>query len=329
LESYDYLFIIKNIKYSLTEFLFGNQFKNFSYLADNLFQDKKKTFQITIYLSPGDCHRYYSPADLNITDRVYIPGFLEPVRPSYLKKHPKVFLTNERVTLRCLNKKNDLVFITYVGALNVGSVNLSFDDFLQTNKKLNSFEKSDPGFFVLRYTDIIKPKTKVFERKPLIFFRPSSPLLLQDIEKESQEFDMRDMINLDIDIVKDYKIKREDIKSSYLSFKENFLFHLIMYGKEDLKYNLYNSFLSYDIELHKKKMKLQNPKELKLEKYTISEEGLKMNRKEEMGWFNFGSTIVLIFTVDKEKEINFKFKEGDIVKIGQSLYDLNYNKELI
>ncbi len=328
-ESFDNLFIIKKVKYTLSEFLFGNQFKYFPYLAENLFDDKKKTYQITIYLSPGDCHRYYSPADITITDRIYIPGFLEPVRPSYLKKHPNVFLNNERVTLRCNNSKNDLVFITYVGALNVGSINLSFDDFLKTNNKLTKYEKSDPGFYVIKYHDIVRPKIRALERKQFIFYKPSSPLLLQDIEKESLEFDMRDMINLDLDIVKEFKIHREDIKSSFFSFKENFLYHMIMYGKEDLKFNLPNSFLSYDFDIHKKKMKLQNPKDLKIEKHNINEKGLIIRRKEEMGWFNFGSTIVLIFTVDKNQEINFKFKEGDVVKIGQSLFDFKLNRELL
>jgi len=89
---------------------------------------------MTIYLSPGDCHRYYSPANMDISERIYIPGFLAPVKPSYVFKHPKTFSLNERVTLRGKfshpSRNTDVLYITFVGALNVGSINLNFDDYL-------------------------------------------------------------------------------------------------------------------------------------------------------------------------------------------------------
>lgn len=178
---------------------------------------------MTIYLSPGDCHRYYSPANISISDRIYIPGFLAPVKPSYVLKHPKTFSLNERVTLRCKYKnevkvketknkanynrnpkeKDDVLFITLVGALNVGSINLSFDENLITNEK--------------NY--------------------------IENIEDESQ-----------------FIVKYKD--------------------------------------------------------------GVEVNKKDELGWFNFGSTIVLVFSEDKDKEIVPRFKEGEKIKIGETLFDV-------
>ena len=55
------------------------------------------------------------------------------------------------------------------------------------------------------------------------------------------------------------------------------------------------------------------------EDYKITKEGILLNRNEEIGYFNFGSTIVLIFSIDKE--IDFNVKVGEKVQIGQKLYD--------
>lgn len=126
------LLIIKNTPYEIFDFLFGplrnisllNPFKNFK-------NENEKLVQVTIYLSPGDCHRYFSPCDLKVTERIYIPGALKPVKPSYVNKHTKTFIENERVTLKCkqVNNSNKPLFMTYVGALNVGSINLNFENF--------------------------------------------------------------------------------------------------------------------------------------------------------------------------------------------------------
>jgi phosphatidylserine decarboxylase precursor len=316
------LIIVKDVKYTLGEFLFGKFREAFPALSENIYNQEKKFYQITIYLSPGDCHRYYSPNNIQVSDRVYIPGFLEPVRPSYLDKHPMVFQTNERVTLKCTQEaSDDLLFITYVGALNVGSISLSFDDFLRTNVKLTPQEKKDPGFYVVKYTDILTPSQKKMERPFFHFYRPAAPLLFQDLDSESSEFDMRDMIDLDQDIVTKFKIDLADVKVPFYLFKERFLFEKIIREREELPLTFGNSFLSYDLETHKKKLKLNNPKQLNLEKFKMSDKGVCLEKKEEMGWFNFGSTIVLIFSVDKDKEIKFMHKAGEVVKIGQTLFD--------
>ena len=52
--------------------------------------------------------------------------------------------------------------------------------------------------------------------------------------------------------------------------------------------------------------------------YQISEKGVHLKRIQEVGLFNFGSTIVLIFS--SEKPVEFKYKVGDQIKIGNQLY---------
>lgn len=260
---------------------------------------------------------------MHISNRIYLPGFLEPVKPSYIQKHPKVFLTNERVTLNCAKEgSNDSLFITYVGALNVGSISLSFDDFLKTNQKLTKEEKENPGYFVLNYSEILSPGTKKLERKPLLYYKPKAPLFYQELEKDTEEFDIRDMLDVDVDIVNKYKIDLGDVKIPFHKLREKLIYEALFKDREDLNYNYGNSFKSVDLNVYKMKKKFSNPKELNLENYQMSEKGIHLEKGEEMGWFNFGSTIVLVFSVDKDKNIKFKYNSGDVVKIGQSLYDI-------
>jgi phosphatidylserine decarboxylase len=132
------ILIIKDTPYEIFDFLFG-PLRNISLLAPfkNFSNNDEKLIQVTIYLSPGDCHRYFSPCDINVTERVYIPGALFPVKPSYVNKHKKTFIENERVTLKCeqTNNNNKPLFMTYVGALNVGSINLNFEKFNNDDHK--------------------------------------------------------------------------------------------------------------------------------------------------------------------------------------------------
>ena len=317
------MIVVKDVKYSLTDFLFGKFIKSHPNLIEPLYKENKKFYQITIYLSPGDCHRYYSPSNIHILNRIYLPGFLEPVRPNYLQKHPKALLKNERVTLNCAKEgSNDVLYITYVGALNVGSITLSFDDFLKTNSKLSKVENENPGFYVIQYNEILNPRSKKIERKPLIFYKPKAPYLYTQLENDIEEFDIRDMLDVDVDIVNKYKINLDEVKIPYFKLREKLIYEALFKDRDNLTYNYGNSFKSVDLNVFKMKKKLSNPKELAIEKYTMSEKGIHLEKREEMGWFNFGSTIVLVFSVDKEKNIKFNFKNGDVVKIGKSLYDV-------
>ena len=80
-----------------------------------------------IYLAPGDYHRYHSPAYFTANYRRHIAGYLEPVMPSYLQKHKDVLKNNERVNVLG-DWKHGFFAISFIGALNVGSIKLHFDD---------------------------------------------------------------------------------------------------------------------------------------------------------------------------------------------------------
>jgi hypothetical protein len=43
----------------------------------------------------------------------------------------------------------------------------------------------------------------------------------------------------------------------------------------------------------------------------VSEKGIHLVKREEMGWFNFGSTIVLVFSVEK-KNISYSILKAEM-----------------
>lgn len=94
-----------------------------------------KLVVVTIYLSPGDYHRYHSPAVFNAAYRRHVSGYLDPVKPAWVNKHKDTFKDNERVSLFG-DWSHGFFAMTYVGATNVGSIVLNFDKSLTTNESL-------------------------------------------------------------------------------------------------------------------------------------------------------------------------------------------------
>ena len=97
---------------------------------------------MVIYLSPGDYHRFHSPAIHEGHYRRHIAGYLSPVKPTYVNKHRDVFKNNERVNIFGKWQEDDFFFTSFVGALNVGSILLDFDTDVITNLSM----PTDPYF---------------------------------------------------------------------------------------------------------------------------------------------------------------------------------------
>jgi len=100
-----------------------------------------------IYLSPGDCHRYFSPVEWKVKHRRHFPGELLSVNPSVVKKVPKLFAVNERVVLTG-EWEHGYFSMAPVGATNVGSIVVYEDLTLITNRvnwQRNSYYDCDFG----------------------------------------------------------------------------------------------------------------------------------------------------------------------------------------
>jgi phosphatidylserine decarboxylase len=118
------------------------QIKGFYYKADELltsYADENKVKKIyngefiNFYLSPKDYHRYHVPVDLQVLKVIHVPGLLYPVNLKYLNKVFDLFVKNERVVLECVTKEGKILYMVFVGALNVGKIKFNFDERIQTN----------------------------------------------------------------------------------------------------------------------------------------------------------------------------------------------------
>lgn len=88
---------------------------------------------VTIYLAPGDYHRYHWPFDGRVNTVRHIPGDLWPVNERSVHSVDGLFAINERVAVLGETKSERPFAYVPVGALNVGSMRLAFHD-LQTNR---------------------------------------------------------------------------------------------------------------------------------------------------------------------------------------------------
>ena len=120
---------IKGMKYKVDELL-GSHID-----GPNKHKIKNGRF-INFYLSPSDYHRYHIPFDCRITKAVHIPGKLYPVNFTYLNKQQDLFIENERVVIECYTKEDKLFYMVLVGALNVGKMEVSFEQSIQTNSEI-------------------------------------------------------------------------------------------------------------------------------------------------------------------------------------------------
>lgn len=89
-------------------------------------------FFAVIYLAPGDYHRFHSPTAWVVEKRRHFVGDLFSVSPWMAKRLENLFVLNERVAL--LGRwKYGFFSMVPVGATNVGSIRINFDEALRTN----------------------------------------------------------------------------------------------------------------------------------------------------------------------------------------------------
>lgn len=111
--------------------------KGWSYRVEELLADKELAdkFQdgtsCVLYLAPPDYHRIHSPIDGRVISSIHVPGKLWPVNEWAVRRIKNLFVKNERL-VTTLDTAIGLVAVIKVGATNVGSIEVSYDD-LRTN----------------------------------------------------------------------------------------------------------------------------------------------------------------------------------------------------
>ncbi len=83
---------------------------------------------LVIYLAPGDYHRFHWPLDGAIESVRHLPGDLWPVNDAAVTSVRGLFARNERIATVGTTTNGGSLAYTPVGALNVGSIRLSFHD---------------------------------------------------------------------------------------------------------------------------------------------------------------------------------------------------------
>ena len=121
----DSLLQVKGIEYSVRDLLTEH-----ARHVDKVFNGA----YISLYLSPRMYHGYHAPATLYVERLIHAPGTLWPVNSFALMRVPGLFAKNERVILECRRLSGQRFWIVFVGATNVGSIRISFEPALVTNK---------------------------------------------------------------------------------------------------------------------------------------------------------------------------------------------------
>lgn len=113
--------------------------KNYSvkdFLVDDKWREKYEggTF-ISYYLCPTDYHRVHSPVHGVIQRLTYVPGDLWPVHDAAVNDIDGLYLVNERAAVEIATELG-MVAVVFVGATNVGSIGISFDQSIVGNHGL-------------------------------------------------------------------------------------------------------------------------------------------------------------------------------------------------
>ncbi|MBL8994266.1 MAG: phosphatidylserine decarboxylase [Spirochaetia bacterium] len=134
-----------------------HQVKNRTYRLNELVgEEKARIFEngdsYTVYLSPRDYHRVHHAFGGKLEEALYFPGRLFPVNEFSLRNFDGVFSRNKRIALFYKTKTFSYSMI-FVGALNVGSIRLSFDPRFWTTA-----QKTTGGLRQKRYSHLFPAK---------------------------------------------------------------------------------------------------------------------------------------------------------------------------
>lgn len=147
-----------------------------------------KTYQngffITYYLCPTDYHRVHSPVSGLITKVTHIPGELWPVNKWSVENIHDLMSVNERIVVEIASDYGP-ASVVFVGATNVGQIELSFDPSFRGNQ-LNMSKNR-----VVEY----KTPIAIEKGEELGMFRMGSTIIMVYAEDFANKFEGKMNIN--------------------------------------------------------------------------------------------------------------------------------------
>jgi phosphatidylserine decarboxylase len=93
-------------------------------------------YAMTIYLSPSDCHRIFSPVTGRIKKTIHVPGALFPVREPYISELPNLYAMNERLITIIETSLGD-VAVVMVAAINVSTIETTYPITAKTKQSIS------------------------------------------------------------------------------------------------------------------------------------------------------------------------------------------------
>ncbi len=114
----------KGLDYDLGEFVFG---------AKDIDPAFEPAWYQTVYLAPHNYHRVHSPFAGRLTVLRYLPGQLWPVNVPFVRRIPRLFARNERLSFEFRLVGGGRAFAVMVGAFNVGRMSTPLAPDLVTN----------------------------------------------------------------------------------------------------------------------------------------------------------------------------------------------------
>ncbi|POV99013.1 hypothetical protein PSHT_13728 [Puccinia striiformis] len=124
-----------------------NSFNSTSTINDN---DELSKWALGIFrLAPQDYHRFHSPIDGKIIDIEYIEGQYYTVNPMAIRSSIDVYGENVRVVVCIQTAKFEKVYCVFVGAMMVGSINMS----IKVNDQVRKGQ--DVGYFAFGGSTIL------------------------------------------------------------------------------------------------------------------------------------------------------------------------------
>lgn len=149
---------------------------------------------ITYYLCPTDYHRVHSPVSGQVTDVRHIPGDLWPVNDWSTNAINNLFGINERVLVE-IETDYGPVGVMFVGATNVGSIELDFDPTLVTNK---------PGTLIFNHQKY-EPTVQIRKGQELGLFRMGSTIVMlyppQIREQLLKKIDLGPRVQVNVNLI--------------------------------------------------------------------------------------------------------------------------------
>lgn len=232
---------------------------------------------------------------------------------------------NERVSVLGQWDKGEMA-VVLVGGLNAGSISLGFDAELATNAA-NPYRK-DYGFR-RNYETGIRDNSSTLTPLNLADNAVLKELAMR-WEEEKKEFDVDDMVDEKVQRERrEQKLKklREIAEESKTELKllDGISYFYSRKDELSLEYNLYNNFKSNQERAKQREEKYEYEDRAKeARKFVETGAGIFIKKGVEMGNFNYGSSIVLVFTAPKDLEFNLKI--GQKLKIGEAIFPLKVSK---